>query len=385
MDRIANLFESLDVDKKFLLPKREGSYAFLPSVEEVLTFLGLGSSYRNLVKYISKVNGATIPVSDSTLDNIHKSGISPKSAKKVFSFIFDELDICESDFLDLEPQEPVVKFDTTYEWRGLIRGSELHNVKMYDKAYYVSYIKERICTEQQALEVWKQDTQVQHVRASNYFKIGLDNSLLSGLEISAFLQAQKRVLDVDIATSISSDDIQAIMRYKLDFYLSLLASFDVTILNKILVEGGCTESDMEEALKWPKNGIFYEIFSFYGKCHFDCFLCYIAKLLGIEVGALAKFIDIDRRDSGEGVTLDMARTHRLKEWRKGDTKPGFARIENFIYEAFNRDGFDFAVIGFLCEMMDRLYYEVQGINWNELVNSQIYKKYYQYHKSKAAF
>lgn len=92
---------------------------------------------------------------------------------------------------------------------------------------------------------------------------------------------------MDGITSMSTDDIQAIMRYKLDFYLSLLASFDVTILNKILIEGGYTEADMEEVSKWPHYGIFYEIFRFEGKCHFDCFLCNIAKLLNIEVGALA--------------------------------------------------------------------------------------------------
>lgn len=80
----------------------------------------------------------------------------------------------------------------------------------------------------------------------------------------------------------------------------------------------------------------------------------------------------------------MARSHRLKEWRRGDTKPSFDRFENFIYEAFSRSGFDFAVIGFLWEMLDRLYNAVKGINWNELVNPEVYKKHYQYHKSKTA-
>ncbi|HCH2708201.1 TPA: hypothetical protein NKT40_001048 [Vibrio parahaemolyticus] len=385
MDIKANLFQFLDEDKKFLVPKREEKYVFLPSTEEVFTYLGLGSSYRNLMKHISKVSGGKIPVSDSTLDNIHKTGISSKSAKKVLSFMFDELGFFESGLLHMVPPKPVAKFDTTYEWIGLIKGVELRNDKICDKAYYISYLKERIGTEQQALEAWAQGDQELNIRASNYLKVGLDNSLLSDLETQAFLQAQKRVLEMNGIPSMSTEDIQAIMRYKLDFYLSLLASIDVTILNQMLIEGGYTEADMEDASKWPKYGIFHEIFSFEGKCHFDCFLCYIAKLLDVEVGALAKFINIDRQDSGEGVTLDMARSHRLKEWRRGDTKPSFDRFENFIYEAFSRNGFDFAVIGFLCEMLDRLYNAVKGITWNELVNPDVYKKYYQYHKSKAAY
>lgn len=139
--------------KKLLVPKREDKYVFLPSTEEVFTYLGLGSSYRNLMKHISKVSGGKIPVSDSTLDNIHTTGISPKSAKKVLSFMFDELGIFESDLLHMAHPEPVAKFDTTYEWIGLIKDAELRNDKIYDKADYTSYLKDRIGTEQQALKL----------------------------------------------------------------------------------------------------------------------------------------------------------------------------------------------------------------------------------------
>ncbi len=124
-----------------------------------------------------------------------------------------------------------------------------------------------------------------------------------------------------------------------------------------------------------------------GKCYFGRFISLIKELSGLTYRDLAEFIPIEFKENDSGRIRQEAQLERLKEWRKGKTKPGWEVIVEFSSNFDVSDQLPLMTFGFICQAIDRIM-ESKGLSEEEkralqrVYSEGNYSRYYE--KEKAA-
>ncbi|MCL9777552.1 hypothetical protein [Vibrio methylphosphonaticus] len=376
MDIEKALTEHFDGKSKIKVNKFNYENLFIPQPDEVNWSLGFNPTIRTSVNTISKLLDIPAPVSNSTLDNFHRIGVASTSAIKVYEFLFKQLDVPEPILKEVISRKPISSFDYTAVWDLNVHIIQPIIEPIYPNSYLMKFLRDRVEVEKSALQNTKKKT-TPHEKGIEYIHHTLQNTQLTQAELEYLISLIPSLVELNSISDLTYDDRKSLITYKLDFYLSLIAAIDVTIINKWLSEHG-------DKFELPDCGIFGEIFRCEGKCHFEQFLRYIAAITEVKIGSLAVHIEIERNDTGQGVTLDEAKKNRLKEWRKGKTKPTFPTLLSFLENAVTAGAYDFSIAGSLCIMLDRYKAGLNDSCWGELINIDYYVKHYEFHLNKAA-
>jgi len=115
-------------------------------------------------------------------------------------------------------------------------------------------------------------------------------------------------------------ETEAMVLFTQDFNLSLFAALDLVAINwKHLNQEGTKQHD----------SFFGRILAADGKCYFGKLISFIKEDTGISYRELAQCVPIQQESTETGRTLLEVQIERLKEWRKGKTKPSFATLDKF--------------------------------------------------------
>lgn len=381
---------------------------FLPSPNEVQAFLGYPSSARGLLKMMGKYLNITLPISDRSLDNFGTTGISQNLANKVMTQIETKVNnrFAHKDIL---PSEPFSMLDLGVVW--LINDKalqatcpEVYQEFRLDKLF--EFINQR-CKHYQSLLDFITQSNVKNRSpegselfeiTKEFYSLVIEHTRLTEQEQNDCLNLFKNKAS-NLNHQASQNEYQALMFFIYDFYLSLFAVIDILITNKRI--------RLAKQHNWPLNHPYYDtgylsgILKCEGKCCFDLYLTYIHQITGLSFYKLAKCIPVDikyqanssvsleQQERDKQAQLESAQRTRLDEWRKGQTKPSFDRICQFLENLGCVDSFDLAIYGIICQAIDRdlpqRSQHEQKMMTEQLYTPEHYNIYYDHYKKQLGF
>ncbi|MCG9752500.1 hypothetical protein L1D54_18660 [Vibrio brasiliensis] len=387
--------------KKISLKPLRSYNPFFPTPDEFAEFMGANVSARNKVKTLAPLMGIKITITDRSLDNLGKTGISLKTASTLIDNVLTFLRRINLNFPNLFKLRRLMAADVGIYWEQAIKGYRCSQDRSGNEldlnlAYIGNFIATRQCDIQPQLDI---------LRKHKGTKSPPDFELL--------VEFYSPVLPKTCLTTKEQETVLNIFKYGLhhgklvpeheaalalfinDFNLSLLATVDHTLIDyyeRYLQEQGICVSS---ASKWPSTGIIYDVFSQEGMTYFDRFISYLKWLSGKSYAELAEAVpvtrsgkqkgeeDLDANDSGR-LLLDIQK-ETLKDWRRGKTRPSIEKLNGFFDELKLLNTFDLTLYGVIFVGIDKYIAKVVKTNQSntqmketleQVFNEEHYKRHY---------
>lgn len=323
---------------------------FIKTPQEVVELFGFSTSIRKQIKFIATLHGQEVKVSDRSLDNLSGKGISEKKAVEALAPLFTQLDRLNLNLDDLIPTGSMVD-DIKLLWDAQIKQvlAEFQSIEQAPNFLkpLIAFI-ERRCIEFEPQRTFSAchrgiDEPKMRTLIPDFYRPVINKTALNSEQQNLVI----RVLDkLALGESIETDqdEMEAMGLFTQDFNLSLFATLDLVAINwKHLNQEGKKQHD----------SFLVKILASEGKCYFGKLMSFIKTEFDISFKALAQCVPIQQESTETGRTLLEVQVERLKEWRKGKTKPSFATLEKFCSNFAFEDQLFLLIYCLICQAIDR--------------------------------
>lgn len=374
----------MNKDKVFIRPILNRN-PFLKSPDEVCQLFGFPMSARSRVKLVAHMLEQEVGLSDRSLDNLGKKGISRRLAETslypIFQSMQDYLDLDDSDFIS----EDIKTFDMHPLWSETIkvffasaRLSEEQELCFQPLRAFI----ERRCDEYRPQKEWfehncgmnKEDA-ISYL--SEFYRPVLDKTMLNSVQQDRIIKVFDRTAP-GVELEIDDSEVEAFAYLTHDFNLSFFAALELSLRNIARWHG---------AIEKNNKSFLTQMMAIDGKCYFDRFIGLIKKKSDLTYKDLAKFIPIDFNENASGRTRGDAQLERLKEWRKGKVRPSWKVLDEYFSYFDPSDQLPLMLFGFICQAIDRIMESKELSDKDRVVMQRVYSeenysRYYE--KEKAA-
>lgn len=341
---------------------------FIKTPDEVAELFGFPTSIRSQIKFIAAKFGQEVKISDRSLDNLSGKGMSEQNADAALAPILTLLDRFNLDFDDLIPIGTSTD-DLKTLWRAAIKNVIAGIQSAGEDASFlqplIAFIDRR-CSEYEPQREWischrgmEEDSLLSEIMG--FYSPVINKTALNSEQQNMVIRGlDNLVLGENIEAD--QDEIEAMWLFMQDFNLSLFAALDlVAIQSKCLHQEGTKQYD----------SFLVKILASDGKCYFGKLISFIKAETGFSFRKLAQCVPIQQESAETGRTLLEAQIERLKEWRKGKTKPSFATLDKFFSNFAFEDYILLLIYSFICLALDR-----ELANKKSAVDRRILKKVY---------
>lgn len=358
---------------------------FLKAPDEVARLFGMQISARCKLKQLARILKKDIQLSARSLDNLSGKGISKRSAEAKIYPIFEEM----QDYLGFDDTEltsdKIKVFDIQSIWSEYIKvflatdrisGQAAH---LYQPL--IAFI-ERRCDEYRPQKEWfernwgmSKKEAASHL--SEFYRPVLDKTLLSSTQRDRVIHVFDQIYP-GAEFEIDDAEIEALAYFLHDFNLSFFAALELSLRNVAQWHGAKNERN---------RSFLTQVMASEGKCYFGRFIGLIKELSGLTYKDLAGFIPVEFDENDSGRTRQEAQLERLKEWRKGKTKPSWTVMDEFSSNFDVSDQLPLMLFGFICQAIDRIMEGKELSDKDRVVLQRVYSeenysRYYE--KEKAA-
>ena len=369
--------------KKVVIQSLTQGNPFLKTPDEVAEMFGFPTSPRSKVKLAAGLLEQEVKISDRSLDNLAGKGISERKAKEALEPI-------------IRAMEGRLKFDVDSFIPDGTRTSDLHilwpvainsflcgaQFSEQEESCFQPLIVylERRCVEYEPQREWitryrdmRQEKALCHL--TDFYRSVIDKTLLDSKQVASVIKMLDKI-SLGEEVNVEQDEINAFALFSHDFNLSLFASLDLVARNfALLVYDDVVKQD---------ESFFTQLLEVEGQCYFGKFLALIKIKTGYTYRKLAQFIPIQYRSTDSGRTESEAKVERLKEWRKGKTKPSFTVMDEFFSHFDAGDQFPLLIYGFICQAIDRMMdkYKLKDDRaiLQKIYSTENYARYYEKEK-----
>ncbi|MGO2161662.1 MAG: hypothetical protein ACTH4J_14515 [Vibrio toranzoniae] len=373
--------------KKFTMPSLTQGNPFLKTPDEVVELFGFPTSPRSKVKLVSGLLGQEVKISDRSLDNLAGKGISERKAKEALEPLIGAIE--ERLKFDTDSFIPVGTriSDIHIQWSAAINcflcGAQfseqeescLQPLRVFLERRCVEYEPQReLIMRYRGME---QEEALYHL--TDYYRPVIDKTLLDSKQVALLIKVLDKISLGD-EVNAEQDEINAFALFSHDFNLSLFASLDLVARNfGLLVYDDVVKQD---------ESFFTQLLEAEGQCYFGKLLTLIKIKTGCTYSKLAQFIPIQNRSTDSGRTESEAKVERLKEWRKGKTKPSFTVMDEFFSYFDVGDQLPLLIYGLICQAIDRMMekYKLKGDRAivQKIYSAENYARYYKKEKLAAS-
>ena len=349
------------------------------SVDEFTEFMGLGTSARSKLRLIGKYEPKLkkLPISNRSLDNLAKDGISYKLARKTAWVIFRCIYKVHNKKL-LTSVRPFFKktrkTDVIYSWLSGLKGWEISSRNDDIQLLYAFF--EFRNQQYKPLKLFidsspELNKDNPYKLLQKFYSIALPQTLLTKKD--QFI-IQSGVAKLKKGESEDQYDQECVVKFLYDFHLSLFATIDLVILSNCQIT-----SDYDQ-------GLLTVIFEQQGSTYFSKLLNYMKVKLQISNAKLAQYIPINRDESEPlSTSLQEAQNNTLNKWHKGDWQPESETLIKF-FESFEGGGdyLPIFILSKICLALDKNVKKQPNIAsaFQATFSSENYSKYFIYYKEK---
>ncbi|WP_133013113.1 hypothetical protein [Marinomonas flavescens] len=356
---------------------------FIKTPDEVAELFGFPTSIRSQIKVIAATFGEAVTVSDRSLDNLSGKGLSERKAEEVLAPMQTILDRLNLDLDNLIPTGTSTN-DLKTLWRAaiksLVAGIELAGEDASFLQPLIAFLDRR-CLEYEPQREWisyhrgMEESKLLS-KIVEFYRPVIDKTALSAEQQNLVIRTfAKSTLAENF--EIAQDEMEAMGLFTQDFNLSLFAALDLVAINwKHLNQEGTKQHD----------SFFGKILAADGKCYFGKLISFIKEDTGISYRELAQRLPIQQESTETGRTLLEVQIERLKEWRKGKTKPSFATLDKFCSNFAFEDQLLLFIYCLICQALDRQLAKYQGDEkrmLKEIYSADNYLTYYLKEKETA--
>lgn len=357
---------------------------FIKTPDEVAELFGFPTSIRSQIKILAALFGQEVKVSDRSLDNLSGKGVSEQKADEALDpmlTLLDQLNLNIDNFIPIGTSTD----DLKALWRAAIKsftaGFESAGQDTSFLQPLIAFI-ERRCTEYEAQREWGSnhrgvDEQKLLTLIAEFYRPVIDKTALNSEQQNIVIQLLER-LSLEQNIQANQDEIEAMGLFTQDFNLSLFAAVDLVALN--------WKHRHQEGIK-QHNSFLFKILASDGKCYFGKLMSFIKEDTGVSFRTLAQYVPIQQESTETGRTVLEVQVERLKEWRKGKTKPSFATLEKFCSNFAFEDQLLLFIYCLICQAIDRLlvkYKTDEQRMLKEIYSADNYLTYYLREKETAA-
>lgn len=359
---------------------------FLKSPDEVAELFGVQISARSKLKQLARLLKQDIQLSDRSLDNLGEKGISKRSADAAIYPVFESmqtyLGLDDADFAS----DKIKVFDIQSIWSECIKvflaTDRLSGQVAHLYQPLIAFI-ERRCDEYRPQKEWfernwgmSKKEAVSHL--SEFYRPVLDKTLLSSMQRESVINVFGQIYP-GAEFEIDDAEVEALAYLTHDFNLSFFAALELSLRNVALWHGA--------KIKRNNRSFLTQVMAAEGKCYFGRFIGLIKELSGLTYRDLAEFIPIEFKENDSGRTRQDTQLERLKEWRKGKTKPSWTVMGEFSSNFDVSDQLPLMLFGFICQAIDRIMEGKELSDKDRVVLQRVYSeenysRYYE--KEKAA-
>lgn len=356
---------------------------FIKTPDEVVELFGFPTSIRSQIKFLAALFGQEVKVSDRSLDNLSGKGVSEQKANEALAPMLTQLDQLNLNLDNLIPIGTSTD-DLKTLWRATIKsfvagfGAAAQDTSFLQPL--VAFI-ERRCTEYEVQREWGSnhrgvDEQKLLTLITEFYRPVIDKTALNLEQQNIVIKLFER-LSLEKNVKANQDELEAMALFTQDFNLSLFAALDLVAINwKHLNQEGTKQHD----------SFFGKILAADGKCYFGKLISFIKEDTGISYRELAQCVPIQQESTETGRTLLEVQIERLKEWRKGKTKPSFATLDKFCSNFAFEDQLLLLIYCLICQALDRQLAKYQGDEkrmLKEIYSADNYLTYYLKEKETA--
>ncbi|HFQ5279660.1 TPA: hypothetical protein ACGUXS_004829 [Vibrio vulnificus] len=364
-------------EKVVIQPFLQGNL-FLKTPDEVAELFGFSTSIRSKVKLLSRGLQKEVKLSDRSLDNLGGKGISKLKAEEAFEPIYSALeDKLNLDFESLIP-EGTRTSDIHVLWPAAIKsfvcGAQFSEQEKSCLQPLVAFI-ERRCREYEPQREWvtnfraiEYEGRLRHL--TDFYMPVINKMLLDSTQQDAVMKILSMIALGD-KVKVEKEDVKALCLFFQDFNLSLFVSLDLVARNFALLVDDASKQD---------ESFLAQILAAEGQCYFGKLIAFIKIKTGCTYSKLAQLIPVQYQSTDSGRTESEAKVERLKEWRKGKTKPSFAVMDEFFSHFDVADQIPLLIYGFICQSIDRMIdkYKLEDDRalLREIYSAKNYSRYY---------
>lgn len=371
-------------NEKIVIERLVQGNCFLKTPDEVAELFGMSTSIRSKLKLVSSLVGKELEISDRSLDYLGNKGISKSKAD-----------------LALEPLKKILEEDLNLNVDKLIplgtRSSDLHIIwsanidgvlNIWSTAELptscflpLTNFFERRCSEYQPQREWikrYRDLEPDECLCylTDFYRPVIDKMLLDTEQIESVINILDKISRRE-EIKVSYCEAKDLALFSHDFNLSLFASLDLFARNLPAL--------FQDGLEVLDRSFLIELMEVEGECYFGKFLSLIKTKTGCTYKKLALLIPIQHQNSGSGRTEAEAKVERLKEWRKGKTRPSVTVMVEFFsnFEVFEQ--LPLLIYGVICLSIDRMMKKYKSKSdrdlLKEIYSAEIYSRYYDKEKN----
>lgn len=319
----------------------------LPSVDEAAEFCGLEVSAREKVRWLERMTGQKFAISNGSLDNLGKKGISNRLFYRAVKPFWRELRSRGFKLGGaLDHFKGVRADDSAKMWLHLLTcfeqgvsnaGDELDIRSLYQLIHERDVFNQHFLAFRQRIPRGKRRVTPEMVAEG--IPLILKPMLLTECEKETLLRLVEVSSNRTDAILLNNIEFN-LMNY--DFYLSLFATVDLTLVR---------HHNREE--NYP-NGLLGAVLEHKEKCFFGKFMAYLKGFTGKSYYELANSIPINERDKKAGGDIAESQKDTMKAWRRGKVKPSWDKLDAFFANLAPRyDTRPVMIIAWFCLAIDR--------------------------------
>ncbi|WBA11812.1 hypothetical protein [Salinivibrio kushneri] len=362
---------------------------FLKTPDEVANLFGLPLSARRKVKLIEFYLQEEVKLSDRSLDNLGSKGISKQKADKAIEPILDSF---ERRFdLDLDQLIPdgTLIFELDVLWQAAIKaffcGLNSGELEVDTNCFqpFVAFI-ERRCREylpqkEVILQLREREGLDPGSHLVEFYEPVIGKAHLRSCHQDVAIKALNQ-FSQDRSYSPTIEELEALSALHQDFNLSLFASLDLVALN--LLWAGYNDEQRSE------DSVLVEILAEDAKCYFGRLIAFIKRKVGCSFAKISELVPVQFDSSESGRTEKEVKIERLKEWRKGKTKPSVSTMDEFFSHFDLDDQIPLLIYGLICQAIDREISKYRCADERALLQQtyspENYRRYYEKEKAAAS-
>lgn len=359
---------------------------FLKTPDEVIELFGLSTSIRSQFKLISRLMKLDVTVSDRSLDNLSRKGISERKATEIFEPILTVIEDRLKGKIDTIIPDGARTSDIHLLWPAAIKlfmcGAQFTQQEQNCLQPLKRFL-ERRCREYLPQSEWyskfgEMDNKARLRHLPDFYLPVIDKMLLDSTEKNIVMKIlSTKALGEKI--EVEKNEALALGLFSQDFNLSLFASLDLVAKNFAFLFFNDEKKVHESFLK--------QILAVEGQCYFGKLLSLIKSKTGCTYKKLAQLIPVQFQSTDSGRTELEIKIERLKEWRKGKTKPSFKVLDEFFSHFSNEDQMPLFIYGHICLAIDRLIGKYKSVGDRKLLQNvyspENYIRYYTKEKEAA--
>lgn len=361
---------------------------FMKTYDEVCSLFGIPTSIRQRIKFLAKESNQGVRITDRSLDNLAKKGLSEKVITNSVLTIIDEYMAQHPEFAvvdklscTIQPQSIVI--DT---WRVLFEGLKAAMVvESFDRASVDSLLQplmafiERRWEESLGMREWAKqhhdlDEKEFRLNITSFFSTFINKTRLSEEEVNHTMSGMTKYAQ-GRENEISTEELYALYLSKQDFTLSLFATLDLIASNIRNFELGA-----DAAAITNDGGFLTEILRQNSPCYFGRFIELLKRNSGKSYQAMATRIPTAFKGGSSGRTKQEAQLERLKEWRKGKARPSDKSFMAFCLQFKPYDYYPLMILGHICLSIDKMWSaanEADRVLIEKMYTPENYLKYWE--------